>query len=111
MTTFENATVVSYAATLAQRSAAGKALRAKAPRTSHEEWATAADFDRLCPPRDTERLSHRFPSAIIKTDARQSPETGFTREYHLLSRQHPGVLSHMQYKAYGQSFPPAGGKL
>jgi uncharacterized protein (DUF2252 family) len=43
MTTIENATVVSYAATRAERYAAGKALRAKTPRISHEEWAAASD--------------------------------------------------------------------
>ena len=43
MTTIENATVVSYSATRAERYAAGRALRAKAPRTSHGEWAAAAD--------------------------------------------------------------------
>jgi hypothetical protein len=42
MTTFEHATVVSYAATRAQRSAAGKALRAKAPRTSHHERVSSS---------------------------------------------------------------------
>ncbi len=43
MTTIENATVVSYAATRAERYAAGKALRSKAPRINHGEWAPAAD--------------------------------------------------------------------
>ena len=43
MTTLENATVVSYSASRAERSAAGKALRSKAPRTSHGEWASATD--------------------------------------------------------------------
>lgn len=43
MTTIENATVVSYSATRAERYAAGKALRSKAPRTSHGEWAVALD--------------------------------------------------------------------
>jgi hypothetical protein len=40
MTTIENATVVSYAATRAQRSAAWKALRAKASRG----WEAQADL-------------------------------------------------------------------
>ncbi len=43
MTTIENATVVSHAATRAERYAAGKALRSKAPRINHGEWAPAAD--------------------------------------------------------------------
>src|SRR5438876_4743224 len=43
MTTIENATVVSYSATRAERYAAGKALRSKAPRINHGEWAPAAD--------------------------------------------------------------------
>jgi uncharacterized protein (DUF2252 family) len=43
MTTIENATVVSYSATHAERYAAGKALRAKTPRANHGEWASAAD--------------------------------------------------------------------
>jgi uncharacterized protein (DUF2252 family) len=43
MTTIENATVVSYSATRAERYAAGKALRAKALRISHGEWAAASD--------------------------------------------------------------------
>src|SRR5438552_9998217 len=43
MTTIENATVVSYSATRAERYAAGRALRAKASRISHGEWAPAAD--------------------------------------------------------------------
>src|SRR6266566_7181820 len=43
MTTIENATVVSHAATRAERYAAGIALRSKALRTSHGEWAPASD--------------------------------------------------------------------
>src|SRR5437773_4859258 len=43
MTTIENATVVSHAATRAERYAAGKSLRTQVPRTSHGEWAPAAD--------------------------------------------------------------------
>jgi len=43
MTTLENATVVPYSTTRAQRYAAGKALRSKAPRISHGEWAPASD--------------------------------------------------------------------
>ena len=43
MTTIENATVVPYSATRAERYAAGKALRSKAPRISHGEWAAASD--------------------------------------------------------------------
>ena len=43
MTTIENAKVVSYSATRAERSAAGRALRSKALRISHGEWAPAAD--------------------------------------------------------------------
>jgi uncharacterized protein (DUF2252 family) len=43
MTTIEHASVVSYSATLTERYAAGKALRAKASRTSHGEWASSAD--------------------------------------------------------------------
>ena len=43
MTTIENATVVPYSTTRAERYAAGKALRSKAPRISHGEWAPASD--------------------------------------------------------------------
>jgi uncharacterized protein (DUF2252 family) len=43
MTTIENATVVPYSTTRAERYAAGRALRSKAPRTSHGEWAAATD--------------------------------------------------------------------
>ena len=43
MTTLENATFVSHSATRAERYAAGKALRSKAPRISHGEWAPASD--------------------------------------------------------------------
>ena len=43
MISIENATVVSYSATRAERYAAGKALRSKAPRTSHGEWVAASD--------------------------------------------------------------------
>ncbi len=43
MTTIENATLVSYSATRAERYAAGKSLRTQVPRTSHGEWAPAAD--------------------------------------------------------------------
>ncbi len=43
MTTIENATFVFHSATRAQRYAAGKALRSKAPRISHGEWAPASD--------------------------------------------------------------------
>ena len=43
MTTIENATFVFHSATRAERYAAGKALRSKAPRISHGEWAPASD--------------------------------------------------------------------
>jgi len=43
MTTIENATFVFHSATRAERYAAGKALRSKAPRISHGEWASASD--------------------------------------------------------------------
>ena len=43
MTTIENATVVSYSLARAERYAAGRALRAKASRVSHGEWAAASD--------------------------------------------------------------------
>jgi uncharacterized protein (DUF2252 family) len=43
MLTIENTTEVSYAATRAERYAAGRALRANASRTSHGEWAAASD--------------------------------------------------------------------
>ena len=43
MTTIENATFVFHSATRAERYAAGRALRSKAPRISHGEWAPSSD--------------------------------------------------------------------
>jgi uncharacterized protein (DUF2252 family) len=43
MTTIEHVEPLANTATRAERYAAGKALRAKAPRTSHGEWAAATD--------------------------------------------------------------------
>ena len=43
MTTIEHATFVFHSATRAERYAAGRALRSKAPRISHGEWAPASD--------------------------------------------------------------------